>query len=609
MKNGGRDMSKQFVRLVLVVVFVSMLLTACQPRTTTGVTTAVPATTGAATTTVAGTTTAAGATTVAGTTTTAQTTTAATTGTTAQATTSSAAATTAATTTAKPDEPITISVGIRTFPERAPEPKDLWQWQKYETMTQVKIDWVAVSEAQIAEQKGVMIASGDYPDAFYGYWGFTNNDIVKYGSEGTFVALNPLMEKEGRNLNTMFSAHPDWKAAMTTPDGNIYSLPWIDESILPSSLRYYINKKWLDKVGLEVPETLDEYTQALRKFKSDDANGNGNANDEIPFVLPGGLGFIGLWENCLVGSFGMGDGGLPAIQQSVYIDKTGELQTTINDDNMKSVWKYMKLYIDEGLMPAEVVSGIEYAKWVDYGKQDLVGAFTFVHPAFLSGGPEQESFVGINVLTGPSGDRVMSYVDHPIRGTASFMITDKNKYPERTMKWIDYAYGEEGRYFFRFGTLGETYNMVDGKPQFVKEIRDAETGDGLGVFQKLYSWYGGFAPGWEPDNELVMRALLEPGEAYEDMFNVSAEDANKWKPAHFLPRFFLSPEQSTKTTAILTDVNKYLSEAKSKFILGEWDLDGADWDKYKSDLDRMGFADYRNIMRDAFKSYQSSLNQ
>ena len=45
----------------------------------------------------------------------------------------------------------------------------------------------------------------------------------------------------------------------------------------------WINKEWLDKLGLAVPTTTDELYNVLKAFKTQDPNGNGKA-DEIPLT-------------------------------------------------------------------------------------------------------------------------------------------------------------------------------------------------------------------------------------------------------------------------------------------------------------------------------------
>ena len=45
----------------------------------------------------------------------------------------------------------------------------------------------------------------------------------------------------------------------------------------------FINKEWLDNVGMDVPTNIDEFYEVMKAFHDQDANGNGDANDEIPF--------------------------------------------------------------------------------------------------------------------------------------------------------------------------------------------------------------------------------------------------------------------------------------------------------------------------------------
>lgn len=76
----------------------------------------------------------------------------------------------------------------------------------------------------------------------------------------------------------------------TAPDGHIYSMPWIEElgegkeSIHTVNGMAWINKEWLDNLGLEMPQTTDQLMTVLEAFKTQDPNGNGEA-DEIPLAL------------------------------------------------------------------------------------------------------------------------------------------------------------------------------------------------------------------------------------------------------------------------------------------------------------------------------------
>ena len=47
----------------------------------------------------------------------------------------------------------------------------------------------------------------------------------------------------------------------------------------------FINKAWLDQLGLEVPTTTEELYEVLCAFRDNDMNGNGDTTDEIPLEL------------------------------------------------------------------------------------------------------------------------------------------------------------------------------------------------------------------------------------------------------------------------------------------------------------------------------------
>ncbi len=76
-----------------------------------------------------------------------------------------------------------------------------------------------------------------------------------------------------------------WVENQTYPDGNIYSMPGgkMHSRMHVTQGIQYINTQWLDNLGLEMPTTMEEFYDVLCAFRDEDANGNGDPNDEIPF--------------------------------------------------------------------------------------------------------------------------------------------------------------------------------------------------------------------------------------------------------------------------------------------------------------------------------------
>ena len=106
----------------------------------------------------------------------------------------------------------------------------------------------------------------------------------------------------------------------------------------------FINKKWLDKLGLEMPTTTDEFYQVLKAFKNGDPNGNGKA-DEIPFSFLGNYANVDI--NSLFGSWGVID------RPEHVMIKDGEVLFTPAEDGYKQGLVFFRKLYAEGLIDGE----------------------------------------------------------------------------------------------------------------------------------------------------------------------------------------------------------------------------------------------------------------
>jgi putative aldouronate transport system substrate-binding protein len=161
------------------------------------------------------------------------------------------------------------------------------KWLKeIEDQAGVEVEWQQIS-ADWDQIKAPMLASGDVPDLFFGGWpAITDADLAMY--RGLFVDLAPLIEKHGPNIKEMFREVPETLVLSKQPDGAIYATPKYQRYWPKTNGTMFINKRWLDNLGLKVPTTWDELYDVLVAFRDGDPNGNGDKTDEIP------MDFIGL---------------------------------------------------------------------------------------------------------------------------------------------------------------------------------------------------------------------------------------------------------------------------------------------------------------------------
>ena len=83
---------------------------------------------------------------------------------------------------------------------------------------------------------------------------------------GALIDLAPYIEANMPNLSALLEANPVWRDVITLEDGRIASLPLINEA--ERQVCVWINKTWLDKLGVAMPQNLDELTAALEAFKA-----------------------------------------------------------------------------------------------------------------------------------------------------------------------------------------------------------------------------------------------------------------------------------------------------------------------------------------------------
>lgn len=92
---------------------------------------------------------------------------------------------------------------------------------------------------------------------------------------------NDMVEDLTPYYNTCFSerileiydSYGDDRLSMVTFDGKIYGIP--DTDIYSSANFIWLRKDWMDELGLEDPETLEDVAEIIRQFMEKDPGGNG----------------------------------------------------------------------------------------------------------------------------------------------------------------------------------------------------------------------------------------------------------------------------------------------------------------------------------------------
>ncbi|WP_342426162.1 ABC transporter substrate-binding protein [Paenibacillus sp. FSL L8-0158] len=474
----------------------------------------------------------------------------------------------------------------------APDYSKMEIFKRLEKQTNVKIDWENIPDTDFAEKKNLLLASGDLPDAFYGA-GFTDYDLINYGKDGTIIPLEDLIDQYAPNLKALLDRRPDIKLAITAPDGHIYGLPsWEENNLDINPFFHVINKNWLDKLGLKVPQTLDEYRQALIAFKTKDPNGNGKA-DEIP------LSFMHMqWCSDIAGIFGAF--GIPDNLEHRIV-REGKVIFTASQPQYKEALKYIHdNWYKQGLIDPESFTQ-DAAQYLAKGKtpDETLGSYVWWEVEEVVGAERSKDYALLPPLKGPNGDQMIGRNNGGGPGRGSFVITKENRYPAMTMRWIDQQYDPYMAAQIHWGPLDVVFKK-DEKGKLVN--LPLPKGVSAGEFrQKVAPGTGN--PGVITFDDFGKVVDMEPraqkrAEYLEKYYTPYMKKEN-------YPSIFFEPDELDKINRIEPELIKYVNTQRGKFIVdGEVD---EKWDSYVKTLEKMGLNELMEIYQKGLDRYNANL--
>lgn len=480
-----------------------------------------------------------------------------------------------------------------------------------EDKTNIHINFEISPADAVKEKITLLLASGDYPDIFMHTYAEMTPDLeARYGiQEQIFLPLNDLIEKYAPNFKKILEETPDLKGSITHIDGNIYSLPRINDCFHCSMpIKLWVNKNWLDQAGMGIPETTEDFYKMLKYFKENDMNGNGDPSDEIPFAgAREREGWYETLDSFIMNSFIQDNG-----DDLRLLVQNGTVSSIVDSPKYRSGIKYLAKLYSEGLIYGpSFTQKHEQLRQLANLPDVLIGAFQAGHNQMLlnavSDLDRYRQYVPIAPLAGPDGTRQTAYFPDSAFRTGQFVITDKCENPEAAMRWIDTFFtidtairesergGIEGTHF-RWGEPGEL--GMNGKPAIYKTLVPPS------IEPQNYNWHNGsfypseFRLGMATDLSVDPYSI----DGLEFLLFQATKDLHEPyinKNVRIAPRLKLTADEAEMTSTIKVELQNYIESFKAKSIIGIEDLD-SEWDKYLSDLDKIGLKDYIQIMQTAY---------
>lgn len=350
-----------------------------------------------------------------------------------------------------------------------------------------------------ASSCATLIAGGDYPDMMEFWSQRYSAQLEEMIEDGILRPLDDLIEQYGPNIQK-YRTEDKSTIFRSQKDGKIYAIPCREDYGYDYLL--VIRKDWLDALGLEVPETLDEFYEVLKAFKNYDADGDGDTSDTIPLGWSKAFGDP-TWLTCSA---------MGLVKGRWNETDAGEIEYyAVMDEYQKAVDFTRKLY-QEGLIEPEYTI-IDRDQEHDNMANGMYGAFITYHgwldPAinafplnFSSKNPEGE-LVAVYPFPDENGVRRTPRT-HNTQQMIIFSDTSEEK-AIACIKFLDYLYTEEGGNLADLCIEGVDWKLnEDGTKEAIVDS-DTMKKDGF----DMYCWMG-------------KRTYLSPA-ASQYTFDVAAE--------------------------------------------------------------------------------------
>lgn len=513
------------------------------------------------------------------------------------------------------EEPITIDVMVVQPP--CVEDYNTNEFTKYmEEKTNVKINYIQVPEQARAEKLSLILASGDYPDAFLGF-DITPDMENTYGTEeGLFMPLTKYYTPEYLpNLMNALNDFPGGVGFMTLLDGNVYSLPALEVCYhCTNAAKMYVYKPFLDALNLEVPTTTEEFYNVLKAIKTQDPNGNGK-NDEIP--LAGSIvGWNDQVERFILNSFCYCDldtntSASPEFNMG-YIMNGKNVSTVVNTPEFREGLAYINKLYEEGLIykGSFTQDSSQLTQLVESSAEPTVGFVAGGWRGQFSSlsGDKFANFQAIAPLEGPNGEQhAVSFLAEP--GTGSLVISSDSKYAEAILRYYDYMYSTEGTLLESYGFEGDAWAWaddtdvgLDGNKAIWKQLKPWNDKDPQNVtFIQPYTYA-------QTSEFRLGQAVASEGDYYAPANNEKVlydETHDLYKPydgvAFEVPTLKYTTEETEEFTTVKTELANYIRQNAVKFMVGTLDVNNdAVWNKYISDLQKLRLNDVIACMQTAY---------
>ncbi|WP_150266067.1 extracellular solute-binding protein [Paenibacillus tepidiphilus] len=336
------------------------------------------------------------------------------------------------------------------------------------------VKFVAIPRWESQSKLNVLLASGSAPDVIFEFGTSIRNQMF---DQKQLMPLDDLIEQHSVEYKALLEKYPQLKQAGIKSDGKLYEFGRMNE-VYPL-VSVFIREDWLQKLGLEVPTTEEEFLAVAKAFTEQDPDGNG-VDDTYGI---GGFEFgdnAGLFRYIFNANW-------------VNLDENGEIQ--VGPERLKAEAEFKRALYEAGVVDKDFLSDKDGSK----SKQDFlngkIGIYAFMTNDYMGFASREldtlmknvpDSKLKIMPLPKTSAGQFTTVWNNPVQMTA--VVNARAKNPEAIMEYIDFLVKPDTGRTFRYGIEGEHYNLeADGKPVILDQEKYKNEVSWASDFAMVYS--------------------------------------------------------------------------------------------------------------------------
>ncbi len=314
--------------------------------------------------------------------------------------------------------------------------------------TGVQINIESPGSAAYTNKLNIMMASGDYPDAFLSN---PKEPILQYAQDGMLTDLAPYIKNTRKYPN--FKNMPAEAWLPVTEKGKIWAFPFNRQDAFHQVI--YVKKAWMAKLGLKTPKTIEEFYQVLKAFREKDPDGNGK-KDTYGLLVNSDLSYGGRIF-------------LSAFDAASYKVINGKVTPPEITPQYKEYLKFMNRLVKEGLVDQEfpLVSNPIYREKLKTGQYGMTSNFWHGNqlPEYTSNQVDKvwDAIALPTLKNGKPSKFIYNSVNRHYIG-----VPKGTKNVDALMKMFDWVLSPEGTRFVYLGIEGKEYKMNNGKIEIIE---------------------------------------------------------------------------------------------------------------------------------------------